>query len=75
MNQLMVGQRIEQKVINRYPFAQMKVGDFFEVDIIDPNQLKRMRSAASMHGLLHQKRFSIKWSHPIKKTYRCWRIA
>lgn len=71
MTEMTIGRR----VVNSYPFDKMSVGDFFEIDIIEPVQLKRLRSAASMHGLMHQKRFSVKWSHPIKRTYRCWRIA
>lgn len=59
-----------------YPFAEMEVGDSFEVEIIGREPLQRARNrafnAARQHGLLHGKKFAVR---TFADSARIWRVA
>ena len=62
-----------RQAYTRYPFATMEVGQSFTVK---DGTLPKVRAAACQYGLRNApKKFSIRISDPVKKTYRCWRIA
>lgn len=53
----------------KYPFANMRKGESFEVPSDD---VKRVQSAASHHGRRHGTSFTVQ---EVKGVYRCWRIG
>lgn len=57
---------------NTYPLAEMQVGDSFAFDKLN---LLNLRSAASYFGARNNRKYSIRCVDPVKREYRCWRIA
>lgn len=51
-----------------YPFAEMKEGDSFGIDVKD---MRRVSSAAWQYGRRYKMKFSVRQSG---KEGRCWRI-
>jgi len=53
---------------HRFPFREMEVGDSFQ---INPNDRRRVASAASYYGKRNKKKFSIRMS---PESTRVWRV-
>jgi hypothetical protein len=56
----------------KYPLRDMAVGDSFA---IDASEIGTLRSAVSYFGLRNNRKYSIRCTDPIKREFRCWRIA
>lgn len=63
---------LPKPMMERYPFAKMAIGDSFAVA---SQKVGKVRAAACQYGKRHQAKFSVRLMNPLKKTYRCWRIA
>ena len=60
-------------LIERYKFAEMEVGNSFRVK---SGTVNKVRSAACQFAKRNPPaKFTIRVVDPIKKTYRCWRVA
>ena len=64
---------MEAPKLERYPFATMGIGDSFAV----PSEtVAKVRSAACQFAKRHPPmKFAVRLTNPVKRTFRCWRIA
>ncbi len=61
------------RLIERYPFDRMEIGASFKVKT---DVVKKVRQAACHYAKRNPPaKFSIRYTDPLKKSYRCWRIA
>lgn len=65
---------------SRYPFAEMEVGDAFDVpvgDMTPTGAVNRVTSASSHFGKLHGRKFAARriQNDDGASVIRCWRIA
>lgn len=59
-----------------YPFGSMEVGDSFLLADSGIKEIERVRSAVSYFSIRNApKKFAVRQTDPITKTYRCWRTA
>ena len=67
------GVALKRHIREFYPFRDMQVGDSFAVNADDR---RRVRSASVQYAnRFPGTKFTTRIVDPIKKTYRCWRIA
>jgi hypothetical protein len=57
----------------KYPFNSMEVGDSFLIPDPTPEDIKKIRSAASVYGTRYKKKFSTQRDSEKLGSYRCWR--
>ena len=56
----------------KYPFAIMEVGDSFMIPSLDAKKIRSARTAATLYGRNHKKKFI---SRKQENGLRVWRIA
>jgi len=60
--------------LRKYPLSEMGAGDSFQIEG-GPEAAARVRYAAAYHGKRNNRKYTVRCTDPLTKSYRCWRIA
>jgi len=60
--------------LQKYPLSEMGVGDSFQIEG-GAEVVARVRYAAYYYGKHNNRKYTVRRTDPLTKSYRCWRIA
>lgn len=60
--------------LRKYPLSEMGVGDSFQIEG-GPEAAARVRCAAFYYGKHNNRKYTVRRTDLLTKSYRCWRIA